>query len=226
MSVSGLPLNCIQHLAQFLDATDMAALSKTDRHFRELMLRGKFPIILIELNERMQSRGHETTYLEYMAWTQASRCLGFEQKPLMAVESADLSNSHVTDEQLYELAINFPNLKKLNLTNCSYVTDNGLERIRWLSLNSLNLSNCNQFTHDVLGKLTRFWLKLESINLSGCRQFTDSDLKNLLSYIPDLKYLNISGCTEITNAGLKRLLLYPDLNKLVVDEFNQFIRRR
>ena len=73
----------------------------------------------------------------------------------------------------------FPNLSKLNLSNCKYLTPIGLNEIRRLS-------------------------KLQVLNLVGCEQLTD-DVLYAMSELSELQCLDIQGCTKITDEGLRTI---------------------
>ena len=103
-----------------------------------------------------------------------------------------------TDEQVQQVRIVCPNLKRLDLSSCEQITDAGIENLPF-GLKELDLSSCKQLTDEGIKNLP---YGLKKLNLASCEQITDAGIKNL-PY--GLKELDLSSCEQLTDAMLKNL---------------------
>ena len=102
----------------------------------------------------------------------------------------DLSEcSWVTDVTLGELAKHFPNLQSINLAYCDKVTDGGVSELAKYcpKLLSINLYYCDKVTDVGVGELAKHCPQLQSINLSWCKMITDAGLGELAKHCPNCK---------------------------------------
>ena len=129
----------------------------------------------------------------------------------------NLSFTQFTGQGLTGLALNFPQLVKLNLEGCRRLTDAGLKEI--LLMPGEKLTNLNLHYTGVTGQgLTGLALKfpqLEQLDLEGCERLTDAGLKEIL-LMPGEKLINLNlSRNKVTGQGLTGLALkFPQLVKL------------
>lgn len=153
------------------------------------------------------------------------------------LENLDLTASPgITDCVLTEIANYMPNLKKLTLKKCYNLTDHGVREItKLLQLESLEVSNCNFVTDDglmnglVYGKpkknLKELYLgllaniseniifrlayaceSLISLDLSGSSHaVTDNALQMVFKQMRLLRHLNLDSCCKLTDYGFTGL---------------------
>lgn len=134
----------------------------------------------------------------------------------------------LTNAQLQDLVVSFPNLKKLVIRSHD-VTDRGLEclqqlvQLQELTLNgcikiygsfghflqtlpalyTLNLDYCEHITDDGLEGLQRL-AQLRSLSLKNCSKISDDGLAHL-GHLAELRSLNLNKCDEITDVGMSHL---------------------
>ncbi|TVU32563.1 hypothetical protein EJB05_24296, partial [Eragrostis curvula] len=109
---------------------------------------------------------------------------------------------NISDKGLGLIANNYQGLKKLNITRCVKLTDDGLQEVlqKCSSLESLNLYALSSFTDKVykeMGSLTN----LTFLDLCGAQNLTDDGLA-CISRCRDLTYLNLTWCVRVTDVGV------------------------
>ena len=105
-------------------------------------------------------------------------------------------------------------LRKLNLSGCKEITDEGVEIIRknFGKLRELQFENVDQITINSIPLLISTTTSLEKLNLAKCYQMTDAVLHALAIRLQpvgnrvDLTDLNMMSCTRLTDAGVGELL--------------------
>lgn len=103
---------------------------------------------------------------------------------------------------------NCPNLRSLDLSKCSNLTDTGLQPISELvNLTYLDLPR-TKITNTGLQYLSKL-VNLTYLNLQGCRGVTDA---GPLSQLVNLTYLNLDGCNITDTEPLSKLVNLTDLN--------------
>jgi F-box/leucine-rich repeat protein 14 len=145
------------------------------------------------------------------------------------------------DKALQEQLILNPNIQKLNLKGCRFITDAGLKHLLILKeLETLDIRGCTRLTDDGINFLTTLSLKeLHSdhsvetepvlstalqaiqqdpiiINFSNHGDLTDDKLKAALEEKPLVNILNLKGCYQLTDEGLKHVAKLPHLTSLTL----------
>ncbi|MCF7899175.1 hypothetical protein K9L05_00815 [Candidatus Babeliales bacterium] len=87
---------------------------------------------------------------------------------------------NINDEQLQQILKKYPNIRSVDLSGCTQITDTGLQ----------SLANCHKLRH---------------LNLSFCNKITVASLILILDAPCNLKTIDITGCTQITDANLQKL---------------------
>ena len=136
----------------------------------------------------LPSIGHHVRHLSLsdsrnVSMKQVSSLL--EQMP--GLRSLDLSYTSLSTPALGSPSTRLPNLTKLNLSGCPFVTDDFIERLV-----------------SVLGPCS----KLKWLSLSGCEQLTDAALPSLSSISTSLDYFDYSGCYRYKLTDLTRMFTF------------------
>jgi len=103
----------------------------------------------------------------------------------------------------------FPNVKHLDLSNLTRITDNVIDIIP-ASVERLNLSGCGNVRGDRLNYLTRFE-SLRALDFSGLRFLPDM---GFLLNLHRLEELILSNCKLITLATFRIIAQLPEITKL------------
>lgn len=124
----------------------------------------------------------------------------------------------ITPEQLAALS-EMPNLKSLDLSLATGLTDDCVRRLEQLPLESLNLSNSTAITDAALASIERL-PNLKSLDLSGCTKVRGQGLANLQT-LEHLENLNLSGCTGIGSGDIEHLGALVQLKSLTLGDMHR-----
>ncbi|XP_068991608.1 F-box/LRR-repeat protein 20 isoform X2 [Neodiprion pinetum] len=109
-------------------------------------------------------------------------------------------NPVVTNNFLLAVAAQCVLLKRIDLTGCNTVTDEGIAAIASLpKLNELLISYMGHVSDDALPHMQQ----LKHLECRGCPRLTDSGTSALIQVCPQLELLDLSGCDCITNSTLE-----------------------
>lgn len=112
-------------------------------------------------------------------------------------------------------------LRILNLTYCSQLTDQNLKLIAQANplLLELNIERCRKISDQGIAHLVTTCPHLHHINVGFCDQLSDQALKAMALHLSQLSHLKLTKCTELTDEGLQQLIkLRPTLRFLDVRE--------
>lgn len=115
--------------------------------------------------------------------------------------------SEITDSTFDGICV--PSLLSVDLSNCTNLTDSGVESIAkgCHSLQSIKLELCRKlFNNGSLNGLAFNYSKLESLNLNCCANFTDDCLIDLAKGCPHLSCIDLTNGQYITDDGLEELV--------------------
>lgn len=99
------------------------------------------------------------------------------------------------------------NLRSLNLSVCSKVTDRSVaEVLAFPGLRSLDLSMCSSLTDRAVIAIAAHNPLLERVSLAQCRGVTDRGVSALLSGCRRLVHLDLSNCSLLTDSTLHSLV--------------------
>lgn len=147
----------------------------------------------------------------------------------------------VTDGDL-QFLIGFKNLKSLDLSACTNLTNEGLGILgRLTKLESLSLEKCKQFSSEVIENAIRplvnlkvlklGWTqianldciknfkKLQQLHLQACNVISDKALVSIEN-LTQLTSLRLSGCSDISNKSLDTISQLNNLIELYLDKTN------
>ncbi|EGF82811.1 hypothetical protein BATDEDRAFT_34451 [Batrachochytrium dendrobatidis JAM81] len=100
-------------------------------------------------------------------------------------------------------------LEELNLSDCSFLTDQTISVLSWCCprLKKLGLSFCCSLTEQYADILVQGCNEIHSLDVSYCGSaVTDASLGTLAQGLPSLGFLNIRGCVQVTDAGINHLV--------------------
>eukprot|EP00644_Phytophthora_capsici_P008048 jgi/Phyca11/573965/estExt2_Genewise1.C_PHYCAscaffold_580106 len=140
----------------------------------------------------------------------------------------------VTDATLQEVVLMVPNLRGLNLSGCSHITDAGLwavarhcqaqldtiylaqcEKVTELGLRLLahncrlvlvDLSDCPQLNDAALQTLAAGCWMIETFIMKRCQGVSDAGIVKIAQCCKDLRHLDVSECSRLGEYGDKALL--------------------
>lgn len=153
------------------------------------------------------------------------------------VHNLDLSTgvAYVTDLTVREVAFSCPNLRRLNISGCTNVTDRGMAFLARSAcarrLTSLNLERCVGITDVGLRELGKTCTELENLNLSGCTEIADAGITAIAKGCMrrrrerlggkwaggKLRRIRLTDCKLVTEAGIKELVERCGESLLVLD---------
>ncbi|RUS75945.1 hypothetical protein EGW08_016291 [Elysia chlorotica] len=115
--------------------------------------------------------------------------------------------SDITDEAIATLGLKCPGLTLLCASLCNRLTDASLVALGQgcPELTTLEVSGCNLLTDAGFQALTRNCHNLEKMDLEDCLQITDATLSHIAAYCHHLNALSLSHCELITDEGIRQL---------------------
>ncbi|OEL15910.1 F-box protein [Dichanthelium oligosanthes] len=172
-----------------------------DRHFVHLKEMARFALILYFKNfkgiDRIQSFVPKALIGKFPIGIESSKI------PLLFLHSnGGLILNNISDKGMWLIANSYQGLKKLNITRCVKLTDNGLKEVlqKCSSLESLNLYALSSFT-DKVYKEIGLLSNLTFLDLCGAQNLSDDGLV-CISRCRGLTYLNLTWCVRVTDAGV------------------------
>ena len=116
-------------------------------------------------------------------------------------------NHNVKENKLKQVALEYPQLRSINLSFCTEITNDCFmgEGEGWKNLQTLNLMYCKNITDSLLTIVGKKCQNLQTLNLSGCKEITNTGLAELAKRCPNLQTLGLRCCIKITDTGLAEL---------------------
>jgi F-box and leucine-rich repeat protein 14 len=129
------------------------------------------------------------------------------------IRHLNLDFSQITNVGLGYICSSLKNLRKLNLSACSRLTNEGIKLLVKLpQLDTLDLTSLSQLINDNGFEIISRISTLRVLILSFC-DLTDNDL-GFISNLPHITHLNINCCCRITNNGIAHLAKLTSLREL------------
>lgn len=151
----------------------------------------------------------------------SKKCRNFIQNSDTILQYVDLShlNKRITDSALDQIVslINGSNgggarIKKLNLSQCFYMTDDGFKKLiqHLPNVETLDLNSCWLLTDKSLALLAACCPQLTRLDLSNCRKISDIGIFKMLDEkqtrgYPELKELSLSYCKKLSDMTMSHL---------------------
>jgi len=129
---------------------------------------------------------------------------------------------NLTDQALLYVSKGLPNLKTINLSFCSGVTDTGLRYLAKMPhLVELNLRSCDEISDIGIGFLAEGGSRVKSLDFSFCPRMGDQALLHISQGLFHLRSLSVCAC-NITDEGLCKLIRTAhDLDTLNIGQCNK-----
>ncbi|KAF9358852.1 SCF ubiquitin ligase complex subunit, partial [Mortierella sp. NVP85] len=134
----------------------------------------------------------------------SSSTIRYEQLRVLNLTSC----THITDETLTRLIPAAPRLRNLALTKCDRITDVGVSAIKLLGkhLHYLHLGHCSKLTDKSIKTLTQHCTRIRYLDLACCSKLTDEAVF-AMAQLPKLRRIGLVKCSNITDDGIYAMLL-------------------
>ncbi|GAW18376.1 hypothetical protein ANO14919_078510 [Xylariales sp. No.14919] len=110
----------------------------------------------------------------------------------------------------------YENLRILDLTSCSRLTDRAVEKIIDIAprLRNLVLAKCSNITDVAVHAIARLQKNLHYVHLGHCRHITDDAVKRLVRNCNRIRYIDLGCCTNLTDESVTLLAGLPKLKRI------------
>ncbi|KAI1174401.1 hypothetical protein F4777DRAFT_383885 [Nemania sp. FL0916] len=110
----------------------------------------------------------------------------------------------------------YENLRILDLTSCSRLTDRAVEKIIEVAprLRNLVLAKCSSITDVAVHAISRLQKNLHYVHLGHCRHITDDAVKRLVRSCNRIRYIDLGCCTNLTDESVTLLAGLPKLKRI------------
>ncbi|KAF2400275.1 RNI-like protein [Trichodelitschia bisporula] len=110
----------------------------------------------------------------------------------------------------------YDTLRILDLTDCSELTDGGVQKIIMAAprLRNLVLAKCRNITDRAVMAITRLGKNLHYIHLGHCARITDTGVIQLVKLCNRIRYIDLACCTNLTDASVMQLATLPRLKRI------------
>ena len=142
-------------------------------------------------------------------WKLTSEGINLLTQKCRKIQFLCLSGCNISDECVSSVCENCPDLRGLDLSDCTSVTDVGLTSLSISSghLEQLNLSCCKNITDHGVSAISEGCPRLSSLYLSYCVNISDLSIVALSKNSSHLAALDVSGCWKISDQSIPVLLL-------------------
>jgi F-box and leucine-rich repeat protein 14 len=124
----------------------------------------------------------------------------------------------LTDDGVQVLAGVSSSLEEIDFGGCFKLSDQGFRVLAALtSLKKVNLERCRQVTDSTLQVLSTL-SKLEEINITLCDRISSKGLQFFIASLPNLQKLTMYSCSQLTDEGLVAISKFPALRELKLGE--------
>ena len=112
--------------------------------------------------------------------------------------------------------LSFESLRILDLTACSQLHDEAIEKIIETSprLRNLVLAKCKEITDRSVLAITKLGKNLHYIHLGHCAHITDAAVIQLVKLCNRIRYIDLACCHRLTDASVKQLATLPKLRRI------------
>ncbi|TRX93239.1 hypothetical protein FHL15_005818 [Xylaria flabelliformis] len=110
----------------------------------------------------------------------------------------------------------YENLRILDLTSCSHLTDRAVEKIIDIAprLRNLVLAKCSNITDVAVHAIAKLQKNLHYVHLGHCRNITDDAVKRLVRSCNRIRYIDLGCCTNLTDDSVTLLATLPKLKRI------------
>ncbi|KAI8982272.1 hypothetical protein BDF20DRAFT_817846 [Mycotypha africana] len=132
--------------------------------------------------------------------------------------------SQITDEGFLPLVLQqqpvtnlFAQLRILELTNLSFITDQSIDYITQAApkIRNLVLNKCSRITDTaVMHYITRLGHQLHYLHLGNCKHITDQAIIQLVAHCPRIRYIDLTSCHRLTDTAVVALSTLQKLKRI------------
>ncbi|KAK3946641.1 hypothetical protein QBC32DRAFT_132289 [Pseudoneurospora amorphoporcata] len=110
----------------------------------------------------------------------------------------------------------YEQLRILDLTSCSRLTDRAVEKIIDVAprLRNLVLAKCRNITDAAVFAIARLGKNLHYVHLGHCGNITDEAVKRLVQCCNRIRYIDLGCCVHLTDDSVVRLATLPKLKRI------------
>ncbi|KAJ2969353.1 hypothetical protein NUW58_g10010 [Xylaria curta] len=110
----------------------------------------------------------------------------------------------------------YENLRILDLTSCSRLTDRAVEKIIDIAprLRNLVLAKCSNITDVAVHAIAKLQKNLHYVHLGHCRHITDDAVKRLVRSCNRIRYIDLGCCVNLTDDSVTLLATLPKLKRI------------
>ncbi|KAI0427259.1 hypothetical protein F5Y09DRAFT_316874 [Xylaria sp. FL1042] len=110
----------------------------------------------------------------------------------------------------------YENLRILDLTSCSRLTDRAVEKIIDIAprLRNLVLAKCSNITDVAVHAIAKLQKNLHYVHLGHCRHITDDAVKRLVRNCNRIRYIDLGCCINLTDESVTLLAGLPKLKRI------------
>ncbi|KAI1350198.1 hypothetical protein F5Y01DRAFT_160711 [Xylaria sp. FL0043] len=110
----------------------------------------------------------------------------------------------------------YENLRILDLTSCSRLTDRAVEKIIEIAprLRNLVLAKCSNITDVAVHAIAKLQKNLHYVHLGHCRHITDDAVKRLVRNCNRIRYIDLGCCINLTDESVTLLAGLPKLKRI------------
>jgi F-box and leucine-rich repeat protein GRR1 len=110
----------------------------------------------------------------------------------------------------------YEQLRILDLTSCTRLTDRAVEKIIDVAprLRNLVLAKCRNITDAAVFAISRLGKNLHYVHLGHCVHLTDEAVKRLVHSCNRIRYIDLGCCTHLTDDSVTRLATLPKLKRI------------
>lgn len=110
----------------------------------------------------------------------------------------------------------FENLRILDLTSCTRLTDRAVEKIIDMAprLRNLVVAKCTNLTDLAVYSIAKLGKNLHYVHLGHCRNITDDAVKRLVRECNRIRYIDLGCCSNLTDDSVMMLATLPKLKRI------------
>ncbi|SZF01447.1 unnamed protein product [Blumeria hordei] len=124
----------------------------------------------------------------------------------------------ISDSALLSLPVDrkYENLRILDLTFCTRLTDRAVEKIIKIAprLRNVVFAKCRLLTDVAIDAISSLGKNLHYLHLGHCVQITDKSIINLVASCNRIRYIDLGCCTHLTDISIAKLATLPKLRRI------------
>ncbi|TFK93604.1 RNI-like protein [Polyporus arcularius HHB13444] len=127
-------------------------------------------------------------------------------------------SAFVLPDELQPLRVSqpFEQLRMLDLTACSHITDDAIEGIVSVApkIRNLVLSKCSQLTDTAVESICKLGKGLHYLHLGHAQAITDRSINSLVRSCTRLRYIDLANCIQLTDMSVFELSSLQKLRRI------------